>query len=110
MKSTTNLNVISGGIATYPGSSSDVSPVIHVTSPGPISGLGYPATYNGKTFFGDESLTFSGIPLTIASEDRTWGEVGLAAGGGIGAALGVTAIVGTAMYLICGRNTGPDYA
>jgi hypothetical protein len=97
MKFLNNLSSISGGI--FP-STSDRSPVISSYVPGEIFGLGYESYNHGNTFFGDNSVTISGMPLIFAEENRSWGTVCISAASGISLGLlGGISIIG-AIFLL----------
>ncbi len=68
MKTVSILSSISGGMS----QSSSQSDFINVYAPGPVYGLPYPVTYNGRTIFGDDSVSISGMSFTMSPKDRSW--------------------------------------
>ena len=94
MKTIFNLAQVQGG------NQIDLSPSERGQWSNPKAIPGFKNTFDrGSSFFGDDLLQVSGMNLTIADENRTWGQIGLAAGGGL--AIG---LVGAAAIAFTFRN------
>ena len=95
MKTIFNLAQVQGG------NQIDLSPSERGQWSNPKAIPGFEHTFDrGSSFFGDDLLQVSGMNLTIADENRTWGQVGLAAGGGFSIGLvGAAVIAVTYAYL-----------
>ncbi len=104
MKFIKNLSKISGGNSSLSVEASGSSQIIASYAPGPINGLGYTAHNYGKTFFGDDFVVISGIPLIIAEENRSWSTVFIAVGSGVSLGMiGGLAVGASCYYLYQGR-------